>query len=319
MFISKVVFERSHVSSEGKRTSGINLYGLRIGDVFLTFLGLVSRCYRVVLLVVALFLFLNPTNSRADSLPIPTNGLVGYWTGNNTAADSSPTANNGSFSGSYVPGRPGGDAAFDLSTGKVAIPDNPAYDFQHAPGWTVSFWFNTNGIPPSLTNNVFLGQDNGAGFQPKWFIDYGYTVFGPNNQFVWHVNDFNTERFFFTSDPVDPLPGGWNQLTVVIDNTGSSITFYLNGLPIGTDTLLPYVLETNAPLVFGQAEGLTYEGLMNDVAIYDRALSPADVTKLYSATAATPEPSCALLVITGIGLFAFLRMFGRKSQTDMSL
>jgi hypothetical protein len=33
-----------------------------------------------------------------------TNGLIGYWAGDNNANDSSPTGNNGSFAGSYVAG-----------------------------------------------------------------------------------------------------------------------------------------------------------------------------------------------------------------------
>ena len=58
---------------------------------------------------------------------IPTDGLIGSWAGNNNANDSSPTGNNGSFSGSYVSGANG--PAFDLSTDKMSIPDNPAYSF----------------------------------------------------------------------------------------------------------------------------------------------------------------------------------------------
>ena len=216
---------------------------------------------------------------------MPATGLIGFWTGNHTAADSSPTANNGSFAGNYVPGRPGSGAAFDLSTGTVTIPNNQVYDlFVSYPGWTVGFWFNTNGIAPNGGNDFFMGQDDGSGYQPKWFIDYGYTVYGPNQDFVWHVNDYNTERLFLTSNAVNPIPAGWNQLTVVVDNTGSSVTFYLNGQQIGSDSLPPYVLETDAPLVFGEVEGLTFTGLMNDVTIYNRALSAQEVLTLVDST-----------------------------------
>jgi len=184
-----------------------------------------------------------------------------------------------------VPGRPGSGAAFDLSTGTVTIPNNQVYDlFVSYPGWTVGLWFNTNGIAPNGGNDFFMGQDDGSGYQPKWFIDYGYTVYGPNQDFVWHVNDYNTERLFLTSNAVNPIPAGWNQLTVVVDNTGSSVTFYLNGQQIGSDSLPPYVLETDAPLVFGEVEGLTFTGLMNDVTIYNRALSAQEVLTLVDST-----------------------------------
>lgn len=238
----------------------------------------------------------------------PTEGLIGYWSGNRTAADSSPIGNHGSFGGSYVAGRSGGDAAFDLATAKVTIPDNPAYDFHSYPGWTVGFWFNTNGLPVDPNHDTFLGQDNGSGFKPKWFIDYGYTVFGPNNSFVWHVNDFNTERIFLLSDPVT-LPLGWNQLTVVVDT--SAVDFYLNGLPIGVAALPSYVLQPSAPLVFGQAESLNFNGLMNDVAIFGRALSAPEVAALVSSTA--PEPSSAILTLLGAGVSLMLRRSRRAA------
>jgi hypothetical protein len=255
--------------------------------------------------VAALWVVMSALRANAQ---IPTNGLIGYWTGNNTAADASTIGNNGSFSGSYVPGGPGGDAAFDLSTGKVTVPNNTAYDgFQSDPGWTVGFWFNTNGTNSSSV--AFLGQDNGPGFQPKWFIDYGYTVFGPNTDFVWHVNDFNTERIFLTSESVNPIPSGWNQLTVVTDNTDNLVNFYLNGQPIGADGFPSYVLETTAPLIFGDAEGLSFNGLMNNVTIYDRALSPQEVLQLQNV----PEPASAFLLI-GIAMLAGFKRFGRKGR-----
>jgi hypothetical protein len=247
---------------------------------------------------------------------VPQNGLVGFWSGNDTAADSSPVHNNGSFSGSYVAGRPGGDAAFDLSTGIVYIPYNNAYDFTTypepppAPGWTVGFWFNAHGVAPNSGNDTFLGEDAGPGYQPKWFIDYGYTVYGPNNQFIWHVNDWNQERIFEGSEVVSPFPSGWNQLTVVTDNIGHTVSFYLNGEGIGVSSIPGYTLETTNPLLFGQAEGLYYHGYMNDVALYDRALSAAEVLDLVNATETAPEPASLPVVAFIAGTLILVRKRG---------
>lgn len=224
----------------------------------------------------------------------PTNGLVGYWPGNNSAEDFSSLGNNGVFNGSYAAGRTGGDAAFNLDGINAYIPNNQAYDdFHMDSGWTVGFWFNPEGQAPN--GDVFIGQDNGSGFQPKWFIDYGYTVFGSNSSFVWHVNDSNQERIFLLSDPVT-YPTGWSQLTVVTDNINRVVTFYLNGQSIGSDPLPDYVLETNAQLILGGEEGLNFNGLMNEVVLYDRALSPQEVAWLANSTEPVPEPSSALFL-----------------------
>jgi hypothetical protein len=245
-----------------------------------------GSCFCIALLLGLALILLNPSRSDAQIIN-PTNGLIGFWTGNDTATDSSMVGNNGTFGGSYTPGCPGGGgAAFNLATGYVYIPNDSVYDnFQRYPGWTVGFWFNANGTAGPY---FFLGQDNGSGYQPKWFVDYGYTVYGPLSAFVWHVNDYNTERIFLSSSTVSPFPNGWNHLTVVTNNSSTSVAFYLNGVPIGGYVLggAPgYVLETTAPLIFGEMEGFTYHGLMCDVALYDRALSPQEVVSLVNSGA----------------------------------
>ncbi|MCC6285971.1 MAG: LamG domain-containing protein [Phycisphaerales bacterium] len=221
---------------------------------------------------------------------VSTDGLVGYWSGHRTARDSSPTGNHGTFAGSYVPGRVSGHEAFHLGTDKVVATDHPRYPSHTLPGWTVAFWFNGNGATLSGTNSTFIAQDDGPGFRPKWLINYGYTVFGPTHTFVWHVNDFNQERIFIESDEFFPDTSQWYHLAVVTDNANGWTTFYLNGANIGSRGVPGYVLASSAPLKFGSAEaGLAFGGLMNDVALYDRALSASEVHQLYMAT---EGPAC---------------------------
>lgn len=258
--------------------------------------------------------FANPYSVYAN-LVVPQNGLIGYWTGNNTAVDSSPLANNGSFSGSYVAGAPGG-AAFDLGTAKVVIPNNPAYDFTRYSGFSVGFWFNANGTTVDSTHGLFLGEDDEAGYRPKWFIDYGNTVYGPNHDFVLHFNDFNTERIFLTSNPV-AFPTGWNQFTVTDDS--GLVTFYLNGNSIGAASLGSYVLRPSAPLIFGYAEGLTYNGLMNNVVIYDRGLSSSEVKQLATVPDRANTLFLLLLSLSCLFMFGVRRriVFHRARQVDV--
>jgi hypothetical protein len=218
---------------------------------------------------------------------VPTAGLIGYWPANGTAADVSPVHNNGSFGGSFVAGSPTGGSAFNL-TSKVVIPHNSLYNFTGYAGWSVGFWFNGNGAVIDANNGLFLGQDNGPGYNPKWLINYGYTVFGNDSRFHFHVNDQNQERIFVGSDPV-PAPEGWNQLTVTIDNSNSgTVAFYLNGQAIGTAAMGNYVLRTTAPLIFGQAEGFSFGGLISDVVIYNRVLLTNEVQQLAAISVNRP-------------------------------
>ena len=235
---------------------------------------------------------------------VPTNGLIGYWPGNGNALDYSPTSNAGEFGGAYAAGPTG--QAFNLATGKVSIANNAAYNFTSYNGWSVGFWFNGNGTPIGAETGLFLGQDNGSGFKPKWFIEYGYSVYEDGPYYFLHVNDYNQERIFVNSLTENP-PTGWNQLTVTVNNTNDgAVAFYLNGEEIGTGGLGNYVLETTAPLVFGQAEGLSFNGLLSDVVIYNRVLATNEILQLVDVPtlAITNEPESVSVSTGGLASFS---------------
>lgn len=258
---------------------------------------------KVVVVLVIFSLVFSIIATRAG-YNVPTNGLIGYWPGNGSAVDASPTGNNGSFGGSYAPGPTG--LAFNLGTAKVTIPNNSAYNFKSYDGWSVGFWFSDNGTPVSADNGVFLGQDSGSGYRPKWFIDYGSSVYGNGPYYYFHVNDYNQERIFLNSDS-EPPPTGWNQLTVTINNTNNGmVSFYLNGQPIGVNSLGNYVLQTDAALMLGYQEGFTFNGLMSDVVIYNRVLSTNEVMQLATIPplAITSQPFDVSVPTGGAGTFS---------------
>jgi hypothetical protein len=257
-----------------------------------------SKTVLTAIVALAVCLLLINSQARADSLA---NGLVGYWTGNGNALDSSPIGNNGSFAGSYAEGL-FGQLAFNVGTGPVVIPDVPAYSFENDPGWTISFWFDGN-------PGTFVGQDDGAGELPKWFIDYGYANPGPSDTFIEHFNNYGSDpRVFLASDPV-AFPSGWNELAVV--NTPDEVTFYLNGTDIGSDAYSGGFPDPTADLEFGYLEPCCqYGGLLQDIGIWSVPLAPAEIEELASGVqpfdtpppANTPEPGTASLILIGFGL-----------------
>ncbi len=235
-----------------------------------------------------LLLILSLSAAQAD---IITNGLVGYWNADGNANDSSPTANSGTFPGRYANGVCG--QAFDLSTGVVDIPDNGAYALGST--FTLGFWFNTNGMPSS--NVAFMSQDNGSGWVPKWIIEYGNSC---PNCMEMHLN--GTGLTYVRSDALT-LPSGWNQFTLV--RNGNDYSFYLNGANIGNPTSSTTFPNPSAHLLFGQAEPAfnNFRGLMDDVVMYNRALSATEVYEL----ASTPEPSAIWLAGLAFAALAAIR------------
>jgi hypothetical protein len=191
--------------------------------------------------------------------------------------------------------------AFDLSTAKVSIPDHPAYSF--GPAFSVGFWFNVNGA--NTNSVVFVGQDEGGGSTNKWFIDYSQAN---TSSFEFHVN--GPSAAYLPSNPV-ALSSEWNQLTLVKDN--SSYSFYLNGNNIGNNTFAGTFPDPNAPLMFGQAEGsFKFDGLMDDVVLYNRALTESEVQTLATIAPSVPEPETYLLM--GVGLLSLLAAHKRQMR-----
>ncbi len=213
-------------------------------------------------------LTVRPTMS--GSVTVPTNGLIGFWTGNGNANDSSPTGNNGTFNGSYAAGVSG--EAFDLSSDSVDIPTGNAYDNLGA-GFSTGFWFNFNGKGNGPWGIV--GRDSGGGENAKWVVFYNYAA---PNAFEFHVNGQGS--VFLNANPV-PIPSGWNQFTVT--DSGTDFEFYLNGANIGSvdfaGTFPTFPKPTD--LQFGIGDGASaFRGLLENVVLYDRALTPAEVSQL---------------------------------------
>ncbi len=237
--------------------------------------------------------------ATAHAQIVPASGLIGYWAGNGNANDSSSFANNGVFSGSYATGISG--QAFQISSSVyVTIADFAQYTISG--DFSVGFWFKGS------VGGSFLGQDDGAGGQAKWFVDYGYINAGVFNL---HLNG-GSGLTVLPSSAVAPTSSEWHSFALV--KSGTTYTFYLDGTTIGsqTSTYSPFP-DPSSSLIFGFTETAVpnYTGLMDEVVLYNRALTGAEVQQL----AAIPEPSItsalAALAAVGASLLKFRSPRGR--------
>ncbi|UPV75242.1 laminin G [Halorussus limi] len=110
-------------------------------------------------------------------------------------------------------------------------------------------------------------------------------VIGEGRQIVFRVP--GVERSYFGASEV-PV-GEWSQVTATYN--GTHRTIYVNGTQVGTDRIGNRIVDWNGQLRLGSGySGETrhaYNGAIDEVRIFDRALTPEEVRQRYEADNAT--------------------------------
>ncbi|MEJ6718096.1 MAG: PEP-CTERM sorting domain-containing protein [Akkermansiaceae bacterium] len=238
--------------------------------------------------------------------------LVGHWAfdegSGTTAGDSSAGGNDGAISNATW----GSDAtrasylSFNGTTSSVVDPSMSLPVMTSTNDFTWAVWANTavaprngNGSNNSQTNAVILGnRKDGANSDLPSTANRQFIKFTPTN-FEWHQNANGNDNQAYA----DLVVGEWTHLAVV--KTGTSIQLYQNGAAIGGPATLTEDLSTAVamPLFIGGDVGNSsvneaFNGFIDDVRIYDNALSLGEVQVL----AGVPEPSSLLLGAVGFGM-----------------
>lgn len=91
--------------------------------------------------------------------------------------------------------------------------------------------------------------------------------------------------------------GIWYHATFVRSN--NSVRFYLNGVLDGSGTASPTYGGTSNTFLWGlRPEGTwTYQGLLDEISVYNYALTPSQIATHYNA-ALIPEPSAVALIVS---------------------
>jgi hypothetical protein len=254
-----------------------------------------------------------PTGSLAD-------GLIGYYSLDGNANDTSGNANNGvptnitySTNRFGVVGAAGNFAQADPSStqGYVNIPN-----FSSLSNYPVTFsaWFTLNSLVAGSGGSIMtlIGKEGAGSVNEGAIALMTGGISGAYTNQITYVAFTSPQENFVTS--LTPSTGVWNNLmfTYAADQTA---TFYLNGNQIAQQVFSNQPL-TNMPFRIGSSstgvDGVnhdrpSWDGLIDDVAIYNRALSSTEVTELYNFQA-VPEPSTyALFALGGAALWVAAR------------
>ena len=203
-------------------------------------------------------------------------GLVAHWKfdegAGTTAADSSGNGHTGTLTNGpiWTTGQLGGALQFDGTNDFVACGTNvPAMKFAASASFTESAW-----VFPTKTGawqGVFTYSRNAAPWHGIWISASNQWGFGGGSG-----TNLNGPAVNFNA---------WTHVVAV--QTGSSgRKLYVNGVEVASDTLPQAANGTGACLIGGAGAGSElFGGRIDDVRLYNRALSASEVQALFASTA----------------------------------
>ncbi|MEM5829117.1 MAG: DUF2341 domain-containing protein, partial [Candidatus Aenigmatarchaeota archaeon] len=206
-------------------------------------------------------------------------GLIGSWhfnEGSGTIAyDSSGYNNHGTLVNgpTWVDGKFGKALQFDGVDDYVNLTNNPIYDLGLG-SFTVTFWMRPLNQPNLYPRILEKGgwQNNG------WSIQLSSS----SNQIRFFYGSSSGWSGYFAPS-ISYNVGEWIFVAVVVDKDNNVGKSYKNGVLIGNLTLPTYYSNPTATLYLGTPG--YFNGTIDEVRIYNRALSEEEIRALYEAKA----------------------------------
>lgn len=217
-------------------------------------------------------------------LPLPVAAdPVGHWLldegSGSVAADASPSSLDGTVQGSaaWTAGQFGSALSLDGTDDLVVVADDNLLDL--ATSLTISVWLN----PSDLLGNRSLVSKDGA-----FELDLSHAGTGSYSLRLANQRQGAGSTALTTSS--------WQHVAVTWD--GSTVRYYFQGQPDGSATYIGALPVNGKDLGLGGRPSsfpgglpqFLYSGLIDDVRVYARALSDADIAAVYQNQPLPPAP-----------------------------
>ena len=200
------------------------------------------------------------------------NDASGY--GNNGTLTNGPVWQCASVDPNYTPSGQGCTLQFDGANDYVIVDNNFIVDSPTS--LTVSAWFKKNGEGSNYECVLHKGSDTSIGNSEYWLgvdlDDYLTATIGARTGVGWAAGRTTAKATL----------GFWYHLLASWDGFG--VRVYIDGKYIKQYSLASYDLLTNPTRFGASSNGTTYQfnGLVDDVHIYEKALTAGEIQQLYA-------------------------------------
>ena len=297
----------SAITEIGARYSGSAIWNLwhgKIDDVGIWNRALTQQEITTMYNSVEVPTYSDTCNNVSGSL---TQGLVGYWPFCGNANDDSGHGNNGTVNGATLTtDRFGNDnSAYRFNGVSNTISYNSTFVFNQNSDGALSFWFENESILSNIYSTLFFSK----------------TTLGENNRFNLYLQPLPDNLLRLTLDyresnsnlhilnTFQPITNNvWNNL--IISRSLNVYSLYLNGILVGTVTdtnpNLPneigWLIGSN-PNGFGVP--IFYQGKIDDIGFWNRALTQSEVTQLYNQNQCFTNTTVTDTLIINVGQLSY--------------
>lgn len=221
-------------------------------------------------------------------------GLVAYYPFCGNADDESGNGNHGTVNGATLTtnrlDRADSAYSFDGVDDYISVTDGSSFNFTN--NLSLSLWVNPESSQPNsnaaLIDKSHSHNSNG-GIQKSWVIQQS----GDNtNVFGFAYMYDNTAHM---PNTIELEANVWSHIVVSKEN--GTVKYYENGVLQSEDEDTVSSIETNGalPLIIGSINNVNrfFNGMIDDIRIYDRVLSEKEVRSLYNR-----KDKCPPLLVT---------------------
>jgi uncharacterized protein (TIGR02145 family) len=245
----------------------------------------------------------------SQSVPsyVPTNGLVGWWGFNGNAQDGSGNGNHGTVNGATLTtdrfGNQNSAYNFDGVDDWIQVDDHTTLRPNHI---TISAWIyvNTPTINPIVTKTRIgnpFGPDGGEQyciFQSPYNYQNTAGSFQIKRNGGCQNGGVGWYRIFQTNLPFST--GQWQHIVGTYD--GDTMKLYNNGLLSGFQVPPSGPIDNCSNGTFNIGRGWVnydfYNGKMDNLGMWNRALTPQEITNLYNSQLPTQTSLCLPTITT---------------------
>ncbi len=205
--------------------------------------------------------------------------------GEGTLAEDSAGGHDGTIKGAqWVRGKFGGSLSFDGENDCISVPESAQLQFLEDEEFTLEAWVRPK--DGEEIQAIVTQEDDSAAEEERPF-SYSLLVGGEEPPKGWLRKSGESGHIVVAEG--EPLPlNAWSHIAFV--NDGATLRFYVNGELSAERSTLP-LAAAEGPLTIGCLDnmGIFFDGRIDEVRVYDRALEAGEVATDRSTPIVTPR------------------------------